>query len=55
VYAFVILCLSLYVPGRSLIVVSIGNCVGFFRMCKGGFGCSSGGGGGGVHCVLVFS
>ena len=47
---FVILILSLYVSGRSFMMECIGNCVWFFRMCKGGFGCSSSGGGGG--CAL---
>ena len=44
--------LSLYVPGRSFIMECIGNSVWFLRMCNGGFGCSSGGGGG--HFFLVF-
>jgi len=34
-------------------MVCIGNCEWFYRMCRGGFGCSSGGGGGGGGgCVL---
>ena len=47
---FVILYLSLYVLGRLLSMMCIGKFVGSFKMCRGGFRYSSGGGGGG--CVL---
>ena len=42
-------------PGQSFIMECIGNCVWFFRLCRGGFGCSHGGGGGGgcALCSLV--
>ena len=39
-------------PGQSFIMECIGNCVWFFRLCRGGFGCSHGGGGGGGGCAL---
>ena len=42
----------MHVPGRSFVIVYMGNCVWFLRMCRGGFGCSRGGGGGGGGCVL---
>ena len=45
-YFFVILYLSLYVHGRSFIMLCIGKCVGSLSMYRGGFGYSNGSGGG---------
>jgi hypothetical protein len=43
---FVILYLSVYMPGRSFLMLCIGKCVGSLNMYGSGFGCSNGSGGG---------
>ena len=43
---FVILYLSVYVHGRSFLMVFIGKCVGSLSMYGGGFGCFNHSGGG---------
>ena len=45
-YFFVILYLSVYVHGQSLLMLCIGKCVGSLSIYGGGFGCSNGSGGG---------
>ena len=40
-YFFVILYLSVYVHGRSFLMLCIGKCVGSLSKCGGGFGCSN--------------